>query len=90
MNGLLANRVAIITGAGRGLGRAHALAMARSGARVVVCKREGADQVHSAGRSRQLRAAAGRERGLRPRAAAYSANLASISFTISSGLVVGE
>ena len=36
MNGLLANRVAIITGAGRGLGRAHALAMARSGARVMV------------------------------------------------------
>jgi NAD(P)-dependent dehydrogenase (short-subunit alcohol dehydrogenase family) len=36
MSGLLANRVAIITGAGRGLGRTHALAMARSGARVVV------------------------------------------------------
>jgi len=36
MSGLLANRVAIVTGAGRGLGRAHALAIAQNGARVVV------------------------------------------------------
>lgn len=36
MTGLLSERVAIVTGAGRGLGKSHAIALARSGARVVV------------------------------------------------------
>ncbi len=36
MTALLSERVAIVTGAGRGLGKSHAIALARSGARVLV------------------------------------------------------
>jgi len=41
--GVLEGKVAIVTGAGRGMGRSHALALAREGARVVVNTRKAPD-----------------------------------------------
>ncbi|MFF7728957.1 SDR family oxidoreductase [Streptomyces sp. NPDC008001] len=52
MTGICTGRVAAVTGAGRGLGRAHALAFAAEGARVVVNELEG----ESAGEARRVAA----------------------------------
>lgn len=50
--GVLDGKVAVVTGAGNGIGRSHALAFAREGARVVVndlgCERDGTGQSNAA------------------------------------------
>ncbi len=63
MSGICAGRVVIITGAGRGLGRAHALAFAREGARLVI-NDTGAERDGTGGEHRPADAVAAEVRGL--------------------------
>ena len=59
--GVLTGKVALITGASRGIGKAIALAYAREGAKLVICARKRAELARAA---REIRAAGGEVRWL--------------------------